>query len=145
MAQCGIASAQLSQASHKAHHSLVCVCPVQPGGRVVLAVGIVIAQLAVAHFITGQQLGRALCQQQGGQQRPLPGSALLQHGSIVTRAFNTCVVRAVLAVPVTVVLAIGLVVALTVRREVGQVKTVMGGDHVDACQRAAAMVCKQIT
>ena len=46
-------------------------CPVQPGGVVVLAIGVVVAALAVAELVAGQQHRRALRQQQRGQQHAL--------------------------------------------------------------------------
>jgi hypothetical protein len=55
----------------EAQQVMVGLRPVQPGDLVVLAVGVVVAALAVAHFAARGQHGRALAQQHGGQQGAL--------------------------------------------------------------------------
>jgi hypothetical protein len=68
----------------KSQQVLVGQRPVDPGDGVVLAVGVVVAALAVAEFVAGGQHRRALRQQHGGQQRALQaGAALRTSGSVV--------------------------------------------------------------
>ena len=55
---------------------------------------------------------------------------------VVGRALDAVVPRAVVALAVVVVLAVGLVVLLVVGHEVAQREAVVGGDEVDAGERA---------
>ena len=134
----------MNQAGHKVALQRIGLRPVQPTQGVVLAVGVVVALLAVAYLVAGQQLRRALRAEQGGEQGTAPLAAQGQHGRITAGAFHAGVGAEVVRVPVAVVFAIGLVVFVGVGGEVGQGHAVVRGDEVDAGLRAAATVVKHI-
>src|SRR5690606_12748628 len=68
LAQVGESAAQLDQVANKPGQLMVLRRPVNPPQFVILRVGIVVALLAVAKFVAGQQHGHTLGKQQGGQQ-----------------------------------------------------------------------------
>ena len=111
---------------------------------VVLAVGVVVAALAVAEFVAGGQHRRALRQQQCGQQGALQARAQRLHLGVVGRAFDAAVPAEVVAVAVAVVLAVGLVVALVVADQVAQREAVVRDDVVDRLGRRAAALLEQV-
>ncbi len=96
------------------------VRPVEPAGRVVLAIGIVVATLGVADLVAGQQHRRALRQQQGGEQRALQPGAPRAHGGVRRLPLDTAVAAEVVAAAVAVAFAVGEVVACLVTHHVAQ-------------------------
>jgi hypothetical protein len=89
---------------------LVSVLPVEPGKLVVLTVGIVVATLRMAEFVTVPHHGDALAHQEGRYQRAPAALAYLEDRRVVGRAFRAAVPRAVVVSSVVVVLAVRLVV-----------------------------------
>ena len=89
-------------------------CPVQPAQSVVLAVDVVVALVCIAVFVTGQQHGHPLRQQQGGKQVALLALAQRQDGGVVGWPLDAAVPRQVVAVAVAVVFAVGQIVFVVV-------------------------------
>ena len=119
--------------------------PVDPGQRVVLAVGVVVAILSAAEFITAEQHRHALGEEEGGQQvafLPLPER---QYRWVLRGAFDPAVPGPVVIAAVTVVLAVGLVVLGVVRDQVVQGESVVGGDEVDGGKGPPAAGLIQVT
>ena len=110
----------------------VSVLPVEPGKLVVLTVGIVVATLRMAEFVTVPHHGDALAHQEGRYQRAPAALAYLEDRRVVGRAFRAAVPRAVVVSSVVVVLAVRLVVLAVVGDQVGEGEPVMRGDEIDA-------------
>ena len=82
--------------------------PADPADLVVLAIGIVVAGLAVADFIAGQNQRQALRQQQTCELvLPKPASKCC-YRRVIGRAFMAAIVAVVVAGAVAIFLAIGL-------------------------------------
>ncbi len=118
--------------------------PVDPGELIVLAVGVVVAVLGAAELVAVQHHRHALGQEQGGEEVPPLPRAQRQDVVIVGRTFGTAVPRPVVALPVVVVLAVGLVVLLVVADQVREGEPVVGRHEVDTRGRPAAGVLVQI-
>ena len=144
VAQRGMALAQSNELGAKTKKPLVCSIPVQPGRGVILAIGIVVAALRIAPFVTGQQLGNALGNKQGAEQGAAPFSPQCVHFRVGARALHTAVGTEVVVVTVAIVLPIGGVVLVAIRCQIGQRHAVMGRNKVDACQGAAPLMLKQV-
>ena len=71
--------AQRDQATGEGEEIVVDVRPVEPGDRVVLAVGVVVAALGAAELVAAEQHRHAERQQQRRQQRPRLGGAQGDH------------------------------------------------------------------
>jgi hypothetical protein len=125
------AATHLQHMGREAQQVMVGGGPVDPGGGVVLAVGVVVAALAVPEFVAGCEHRRALREQQAGQQRSLQTRAQGQHLGIVGRSFPAAVPAQVVAMAVAVAFAVGFVVAQVVADEVGQREAVVRDDEVD--------------
>ena len=92
--------------------------PVEPGDRVVLAVGVVVALLGAAALVAEEEHRHALAQQQRGQQvLDLPQADGFD-AAACGGAFDAVVVAEVVVVAVAVPLAVGLVVLLVVADQV---------------------------
>ena len=120
------------------------ILPADPADLVVLAIGVVVADLRVADFVAGEHQRRALRQQQAGELVLPQLAAQRDDVGIVGRAFMAAIVAVVVVGAVAIVLAIGLVVLLVVAEEIGQRETVMDGDVVDAGARRAVVVMEQV-
>jgi hypothetical protein len=118
--------------------------PVHPAKRVVLAISIVVAVLAVADLVPGQQQRHALRQHHARQQIAPQLPPQLENVGIVRRPFDPAIGTVVVVGAVAIVLAVGLVVLALVADEVGQGETVVDGDVVDARARAAAGTVEQV-
>src|ERR1017187_3720793 len=118
--------------------------PADPADLVVLAVGIVVAVLAVADLVAGENQRQALRQQQTGKLVLPKLTAKCCYRRIVGRAFIAAIVAVVLAGAVAVVFAIGLVVLFVVTEQIRQREAVMHGDVIDAGARRAAVVVEQV-
>src|SRR5581483_10010793 len=130
----GMITAQLRQPGNQVHEILILLnqAPVEPRKLVVLAVGVVVALLRAAHLVAAEQHRYALGKEERRQEVALLAGAAVQHVGVVGRALDATVPRAVEALAVVVVLAVGLVVLLVERDEVAQRETIVGGDEVDA-------------
>ena len=118
--------------------------PVDPADLAVLGVGVVVAVLGAAQLVAVQQHRHALAEQQRGDEVALLAGPRLEDLGVVGRALHAVVPRAVVALAVVVVLAVGVVVLLVVGHEVAQREAVVGGDEVDAGERAAARVLVEV-
>ena len=105
--------------------------PVDPAGPVVLAIGIVVAPLRIPDLVARKDHRRPLAQQQRRHHVAPPQRAGGADRGIRRRALHAEIVGPVRAVPVAVVLAIGLVVPLHEGYHVRQREPVMGRQHVD--------------
>jgi len=107
-------------------------CPVQPGGGVVLAIGVVVAVLAMAHLVARQQHRCAQRKNRGGQQGTLVAQPQVADAGVVRGAFHAEVGGEVVAVAVAVVFTIGFVVTPKVAHQIAQGEAIVRGDEVDA-------------
>ena len=96
--------------------------PVEPGDLVVLAIGVVVALLGAAQLVAAQQHREPEGEQQGGEDRAGLARAQGQHGGVAGRALRAAVPGAVVAGPVAVGFAVGLVVLVVVGDQVARVK-----------------------
>src|SRR4029453_1548509 len=123
---------------------LVGVGPGEPGGGIVLAVGVVVATLAAAELVPAEEQRHPARQQQGGQQGPgLPGAELDPLG-VGAWPLHPAVPGPVVAGPVPVALAVGLVVLAVVGHQVAQGEPVVDGDEVDGGGGAPARAAVQV-
>ena len=118
--------------------------PVDPRGRVVLAVGVVVAALGAAALVTGGQHRHPAGEAQGRHQVGGLAPAQRDDLGIVGLALDAAVPRPVVVGAVTVVLAVGLVVLAVVGHQVAQREAVVCGDEVDRRVRRAAVVGVQV-
>src|SRR5262249_14301903 len=88
--------------------------PVEPRELVVLAVGVVVATLAVTALIAREQHRHALRQEQGGEEIAHLAAAQRKDRGIVRRPFGATVPAAVVILAVAVVVEVRLVVLLVV-------------------------------
>ncbi|CAM5589026.1 hypothetical protein SGLAM104S_04776 [Streptomyces glaucescens] len=118
--------------------------PGHPGQFAVLAVGVVVAVLGAGELVTVADHRHALGQHQRGDEVPhLPGPQF-QYGGVVGLPFRAAVPGPVVALSVAVVLPVGLVVLLVVRRQVVQGEAVVAGDEVDGGQRPPPVVLVEV-
>jgi hypothetical protein len=76
-------SAQADQPGDKVDQLGIGVLPVEPGHRIVLAVGVVVAGLCAAEFVATLQHRHALGDEERGEQRALQAPAFFEHRRIV--------------------------------------------------------------
>jgi hypothetical protein len=119
--------------------------PVDPGNLVVLAVGVVVAQLGAVHLVAAQQHRNSLGQQQGSHKIALHPGPQGQDGRVVGGPLRAAVPRAVVPEPVPVVLAVVLVVLIVIGDQVAHGEAVMAGDQVDRGERPPAVLLVQVT
>jgi len=105
--------------------------PVLPVKLVIVAIGIVVAELRATHFVAHEDHGYALADEQHGH-----GVLHLTHAQgvdagVVGRPFPAAVPTVIVVGSVAVVFAVGLVVLLVVGDEVIEREAVVGGDEVD--------------
>src|SRR5699024_2698256 len=123
---------------------LVQVLPVDPGQLVVLGVDVVVALLGAAHLVPVGEHRHPLGDHQRGEEVALLASAQAQDVLVVGGAFGAAVPGPVVALPVPVVLTVGLVVLLVVGDQVGEGEPVVGGDEVDRGDRGASGAFVQV-
>jgi hypothetical protein len=138
------ALAQRDEARGEGDQRFVGARPVEPRRLVVLAVGVVVAALAHAQLVAGQQHRRALRQQQAGEQRALQPCAALEHVGIVGLAFDAAVRRDLVRMAVAVVLAVRLVALVLVGQRIAQREAVVRGDEVHRLDRRALPPVEQV-
>ena len=131
-------AAQPGHRGGELHERLVDVVPVHPGDLGVLGVGVVVALLGAAGLVAVQQHRDALAEQQRGEEVPLLPRAQPEDLGVVGRPLDAVVPGAVVALAVLAVLAVGVVVLVVVGDQVAQREAVVGGDEVDARDRAAS-------
>ena len=131
--------AQADQTGDEVDQTGIGVFPVEPGQRIVLAVGIVVAGLRASELIATQQHRHPLRQHQRGEKCALQSPAFFEDCRIVALAFLAAVPGRVVAVAVAIVLAIEFIVFLLVADEITQGEAVMRGDEVDSCLGRASV------
>jgi hypothetical protein len=136
---------QRDQFAHEADELVFLFGPVKPVNLVVLVVGIVVPELRAVHLVSAQKHRNPVGQQQGGQEVALLASAQRLYSPVFGRPLDAAVPRAVVPEPVSVVLAVGLVMLVVIGDQVAQGKTVVAGDEVDRGKRAPAVLLVQIT
>ena len=118
--------------------------PVEPAGRVVGAVGVVVAALRAPDLVAHQQHRDAEREQVDDEEvLDLPATDRLDR-RVVGRALDAAVPAHVEVVAVAVVLAVRLVVLLLVRDQVVEREAVVAGDEVDAGLRIAVLVAVDV-
>ena len=106
--------------------------PVDPAYPVVLAVGVVVAELRPAHLIACDDMGHALGDEKGRKHAALFLLSLLVDLYVSSRSLGAAVVGEVLGCSVPVLLQVRLVVPFIVADHVSQGEAVVVGDEVDA-------------
>ncbi len=146
-AQLGKPPAHLAELAHQGGHVLLIAAergPIHPSDWIVLAIGVVVAALAIADFVSGEQQRHALRQHQTCKQIAPQLPPQLQNLGIISRSFDA-VIRAVIFVEsVSIVLAVCFVVLALVAGEICKREPIMNRNVVDARARAATVVMKQI-
>ena len=135
---------ELEQVGGELDEVLVRGLPVDPADGGVLRVDVVVARLRASELVAVRDHRHALAQQQRREEVPLPLGAQGVHRRVVRRPLGPGVPRAVVALAVVVVLAVGLVVLLVVGDQVVQREAVVRGDEVDAGLGGAAVVLVQV-
>src|SRR5262245_55229388 len=116
------------------------ICPVEPTGLIVLAVGIVVTLLRVAHFVAHQNHWYAKREYRDRQEVfHLPVSQLF-YCAIIARALNSAIPAAVVIHAIAIAFAIRFVVFVVIGNEVVEGKSVMTGYEVDALLRLPSLV-----
>ena len=106
--------------------------PVDPAYPVVLAVGIVVAELRPAHLVACHNVRHALRDEKGCEHAALFLLPLLVYPDVSRRSFRTAVVREVLRGSVPVLLEVRLVVPFIVADHIGKGEAVVVRDEIDA-------------
>ena len=117
---------------------LACCPSNAPGGGVVLAVGVVVAVLAVQQLVAGEQHRHAAREGKRGHQRPAGPTACRAHVAPRAGPLGTPVAGEVVVGAVVVALAVGLVALAREAGEIRQGEAVVGSDEVDATGEAIA-------
>jgi len=135
--------AQRDQAPRERQQFPVRPVPVEPGGFVVLRIGVVVAGLRLAKLRAHRQHGRSAREHQTRQQIALILAARREDGVVVRYAFDSIVPGKILVRPVAVVFAIGVVAFMRIRHKIAQCEAVMRRDEIYA-SRGAAMRLEEI-
>ena len=114
--------------------------PVHPADLVILAIGVIVAVLAVADLVARQQQRHALREKQAGKLIALAPPAHRENGRIVGCAFDAAIDAQIVVRSVAIVFAVGLIVLVLVAHQVFEREAVVHGDVVDAAARAAAVM-----
>src|SRR5262245_66023985 len=91
--------------------------PVDPAGLIILAIGVVVAALAVGAFVAGEQKRHALRQQQAGELIAAQPAPQREDVGIVRRSLGAAVGAQVVVGAVACGLGIGFVVIVLVAEE----------------------------
>ena len=114
----------------ESHQISILVCPLNPGGFVVLAIRVVVATLGMTQFIPGTQHRSSLRQKCGCQQYPLQARPQREDLGIVRRTFLTTIEALVVALAIAVVFPVGQVMPIVVTHQVSQGKAIVRNDVV---------------
>src|SRR5262249_8845932 len=118
--------------------------PIHPAGRIVLAIGVVVAALAVADLVSRQQHWYALRQHEAGQEIAPQLAPQLENLGIIRWSLHPAIRAVIFIRAVAIVLAVGLVVLALVADEIGEREAVVDRDEIDAGTWAAVIVMEQI-
>ena len=106
--------------------------PIQPGDLIVLAVGVVVAELGVAELVTGQEHGRPAAAHEHGAGVADHAETEAEDFRVVGIALSSAVPAAVVIGAVRIVPAVPLVVLLVIGIEIVEGKAVMAGEEIHA-------------
>ncbi len=107
------------------------VGPIEPAQFIILAIAVIIALLAARQLIAQSAAwGVAGRKQQGREKITLLAASQLDDGFVFRLAFRAAVPGQIIAVAVSVVLAIGFIVALVVADEILRREPIMRGDEI---------------
>ena len=118
---------------------LLLIVPVEPGDFVILAVGVVVALLRVAHLVAREHHRYALTHHEHRDGVFHLAVAQGDDFRIISITFAATVPTVVVVLAVAVVLAVGLVVLAVIGYQVHEREAVMGGDEVHAGLDAAPL------
>ena len=145
-AERGVVESKPNQFPHIPHEIGVRIdeAPVEPRGRVVLAIRVVVALLGTAALVPGEHHRHPLAQQQRGEHvADLPRPNGVDVGPF-GRALDPVVIGEAVVVAVAVAFAIGLVVLVAVGDEVVEREAVVRCDEVDAVVGLTAVVAIEV-
>src|ERR1700681_2029362 len=123
---------------------LLSALPVMPAQLIILAIGIVIAELSACDLVAAADHWHALGEQKRCQKVPNLATTRPEYSRILGWSFSPHVPGVVVVGPVLIVFPICDVVLVVVAHQVMQGKTVMRGDEVDGGIRLAAVVLVEI-
>src|SRR5699024_10312100 len=103
----------------------------QPGYLIVLTVGVVVAELRVAEFVTSREHGRAAAAQQHRERISAQAAAQRVDGRVVGLPFRAAVPAVVVVGAVGVVPAVALIVLFVVGIQVIEREAVVTGQEID--------------
>ena len=119
----------------------VAALPVEPGDRIVLRIGVVVAVLGAAEFVAGGEHDAAARGKQRRQHGAAIAPACFDDRRIGALALDAVVPRQVLVVAVAILLAIRLIVLALVAGQVGKRQAVMRGDEIDRARGLLGRPC----
>ena len=122
-------------ATRELQQRLVDVAPIEPGQRVVLGVGVVVAALCAPGLVAHGEHRRAAGEEQRGEQVADVAPAAGVDAGVVGGAFDAVVPGVVGVGTVAVVLAVRPVVLVLEGDDVRQREAVMRSDEIDAARR----------
>ena len=112
--------------------------PVEPTDFVVLAIGIVVAELSSSHLIATAEHGNSLRKHQGGNEVPLLFFPLGINRLVICRPFRSAIPAQVIVFPVDIILSVSFVVLVIVTDQIVKRESVVTGDKIDAGIGAAS-------
>ena len=122
--------AQVDQSCDEIDKRSIGTGPVDPGKRIVLGVGIVVATLRAAQFIAHAEHRRAPRGEEGYEQGAHSARSPCQNPGFFCWAFGAAIPRDIIVGSVAIVLAIGLIALGFEGNEIGEGETVMRGDEI---------------
>src|ERR1700753_4218932 len=112
--------------------------PAHPAYFVILTIGVVVSFLGTPIFVAGRQHGHALGEEQGGEKISLLAAAQCIDCWIIGRSFHATIPAIVIFVAIAIFLAVRLVMRVLIADEVGERKTIVGSDEINARAGSAA-------
>ena len=109
----------------------IAVLPIDPEIGVILRIGIVVAMLRSAKFVASGEHDGTARREQSGQKCAQVGSTARGNVGVISRSFDAIVPADVIAMPIAIVFAISMVMALFVSDEVCEREPVMGRNEID--------------
>src|SRR5579859_8289278 len=109
--------------------------PVKPVDGVVLAVGIVIAQLCSPDLVASDKHRHTLREHEDGHKVLALSQPQRFYLWVIGRSLYSTVPTHIVIVPITIAFPIQLVMLIVVRNQVIERKAIMGGDEIDAINR----------
>src|SRR4029079_13087465 len=118
--------------------------PIDPAGHIVLAISVVVTVLTVADLIACEHKRHALREHKRCEQVAPRLASAGEDCRILARTFDPAIGAVIVVRAVAVILPVRLVVFLQVAREVGERKSIMHGDVVDARPGPASVVVAEV-